>query len=99
MGSGVWTLLRVLIERTAQERSGRWTRSALLSHQAKSLAALRKVALDRSPFYREFHRGLDNQPLEALPVLTKAMMMERFDDIVTDRRVCLADAEAFLRTG
>jgi phenylacetate-CoA ligase len=98
MGSGVWTLLRVLIERTAQERSCQWTRSALLAHQAKSLAALRKFALDRSPFYREFHRGLENQPLEALPVLTKATMMERFDDIVTDRGVRLADAEAFLRT-
>ena len=99
MGSGIWTLIRVLVERSAQERSSRWTRSALLAHQTKSLAALRKFALDRSPFYGEFHRGLENQPLEALPVLTKATMMERFDDIVTDRGVRLADAEAFLRTG
>ena len=53
--------------------------------------------LRRSPFYREFHRGLERRPLEELPILTKAQMMERFDDLVTDRDVRLADAEAYLR--
>ena len=99
MASSLWTLLRVLRERGAQERSCRWTRQQLLSHQRRSLAALRRVALERSPFYREFHRGREHAPLESLPILTKATLMERFDDLVTDRRVRLADAEAFLKSG
>ena len=65
--------------------------------QAHRLAALRRFVLARSPFYQRFHRGLERQPLQALPVLTKATMMEDFDDLVTDRSVRLADAEAFLR--
>ena len=36
------------------------------------------------------------QPLGRLPILTKAEMMEHFDDLVTDRAVRLEDAEAFL---
>lgn len=99
MASSLWTLLRVLRERGAQERSRRWTRPELAAHQAQSLAALRRHALERSPFYREFHRGLEGAPLEALPVLTKATLMERFDELVTDRRIRLAEAEDYLRAG
>jgi phenylacetate-CoA ligase len=61
------------------------------------VAQLRRFALARSPFYREFHRGLEQRPLQDLPILTKAMMMERFDELVTDRAVRLTDAEAYLR--
>ncbi len=99
MSSGIWTLLRVLYERGRQERSCRWTREQLHAHQQRALLALRRRVLEDSPFYREFHRGLENAPLESLPVLTKALLMERFDDLVTDRRVRLADAEAFLKGG
>ncbi len=52
-----------------------------------------------SPFYRDFHRGLEQHPLSALPILTKSQLMERFDDVVTDRRIRLAKAEAYLRNG
>jgi phenylacetate-coenzyme A ligase PaaK-like adenylate-forming protein len=64
-------------------------------HQTRRLARLRRFAAKHSPFYAEFHRGLDDAPLSALPVLTKAMMMERFDEIATDRAIKLADAESF----
>jgi phenylacetate-CoA ligase len=97
--ASLWTLVRVLRERAVQERSCRWTQQQLQLHQAKSLAALRQVVQLRSPFYREFHRGLEHRPLEALPILTKALLMERFDDLVTDRHVRLADAEAYLKAG
>ena len=96
MGSSLWTLLRVLRERGAQERSSRWTRAQLLAHQAKLLTTLRRIAAERSPFYREFHRGFERAPLEELPILTKAILMERFDDLVTDRGIRLVDAEAYL---
>ena len=88
---------RVLWKRTMLERSCRWTRAELERHQARRLAALRAFALARSPFYQRFHRGLERAPLHALPVLTKAVMMENFDDLVTDRAIRLADAEAFLQ--
>ena len=81
-----------------QERSCRWTAARLADHQAKSVARLRQFAVTRSPFYRAFHRGLEQRPLQQLPILTKDEMMERFDDLVTDRDVKLADAEAYLRT-
>jgi hypothetical protein len=37
--------------------------------------------------------------LEALPILTKATLMERFDELVTDRDVRLGDVEAHLASG
>lgn len=94
----LWTLMRVLLERRAQERSCRWTRSHLEQHQARAVAALRHHAYAHSPFYRDFHGGCETAPLQQLPILTKATLMERFDDLVTDRRLRLADVEAFLRS-
>src|SRR5262249_17924516 len=57
---------------------------------------LRKLVAARSPFYQRFHRGLEDRPLDALPILSKATMMENFDDLVTDRGVRLVDAERYL---
>src|SRR5262245_19070233 len=95
----VTTPIRVLWRRRQLERSCRWTRPELERHQQARLRALRQFAIDRSPFYRRLHRGLEQAPLEALPMLTKTAMMEHFDELVTDRRVRLADAEAFLAAG
>jgi putative adenylate-forming enzyme len=91
------TPFRVLWKRHALERACGWTRSELERRQAQRLATLRRFAWERSPFYRRFHAGLENHPLDALPILTKAVMMDNFDDLVTDRAVRLADAEDFLR--
>src|ERR1700682_3612768 len=95
--SGVPTLIRVLIERSIQERTCRWSRAELEAYQSRRLAKLRTFVMARSPFYREFHRGLEARELAALPVLTKAMLMDAFDDVVTDRAIRLADVEKFLR--
>jgi len=99
MSSPSWTLLRVLRERAAQERTCRWTPQQLAEHQAKAVDRLRRFALDRSPFYRAFHRGFEGRPLHELPILTKATMMEHFDALVTDRSLRLDDVEAHLRAG
>ena len=85
-------------ERAIQERSCRWTPERLAGHQQRSVEKLRKHTLAHSPFYREFHRGLERAPLASLPILTKTTLMERFDDLVTDRNVTLADAERYLRS-
>ena len=72
-----------------------WTRPQVLAHQAAELARLRAYALARSPFYRRFHHGRADQPLAELPVLTKALLMEHFDELVTDPAVRLADVRAY----
>lgn len=85
----IW-LRRVLLGRE------RWTRQQLLVHQDRAFRALREFAYARSPFYRRFHKGYENRPLSELPVLTKATMMEHFDEFVTDRALRLKDLEAHL---
>ena len=96
VGAGLLTLLRVGWQRHAQERSCAWSRERLETHQAASLEALRRFVASRSPFYQRFHRGLEQRPLQELPILTKSTLMENFDRLVTDRQVRLADAERYL---
>ncbi len=71
-----------------------WNRQQLEAFQSSELAKLREFAYAHAPFYREFHHGLMDCPLHALPVLTKAVLMEHFDEIVTDPRIRLAEVEA-----
>ncbi len=97
MATDILTLLRVLWTRSRVERSCRWSPAQMEAHQAREVAELRRFAIERSPFYRQFHKGLESRPHSELPILTKATMMESFDDLITDRAVRLADAEVHLR--
>jgi putative adenylate-forming enzyme len=65
----------------------RWQRTQLDAYRARELAKLRAFAWQRSPFYRDFHAGLSGRPLQELPVLTKSLLMEHFDEVVTDRAI------------
>jgi phenylacetate-CoA ligase len=68
---------------TARER---WPRERLERFQQARLEALVRHAAERSPFWAErLPRG--RVRLDELPTLEKAEMMERFDDLVTDRRL------------
>jgi len=67
-----------------------------LAERDAALERLIRFARAASPFYAEFHKGFEGAPLEALPILTKATMMEHFDDLLTDRRIRLADVERHL---
>lgn len=87
-------MLNVLWEVGRLRRRERWTREMLEAHQAAQLRRLREFAYERSPFYHEFHRGLQDAPLSELPVLTKSLLMERFDTLVTDPRIRLAGVQA-----
>src|SRR5512134_1231416 len=89
-------LLHTLEELRKHER---WTPQQLEAHRAKALQDLRQYAYARSPFYQKFHKGLMARPLHELPVLTKAMMMEHFDELVTDRTLHLEDVRAFAAEG
>ena len=96
MAGNLLTILRVVWNRRALERSCGWTRTELRERQSAAVADLRRFARERSPFYRQFHKGLDEAPLADLPVLSKRTLMENFDDLVTDRAVRRRDAETFL---
>ena len=87
---------RVLHHRRSFRQRDLWSRQRLLAHQARALTTLRKFTYAHSPFYRKFHSGLVDRPLEDLPVLTKAELMRNFDDVVTDRAIRLADIEEHL---
>ncbi len=97
--SNFLTIPRVLWRRRTLERACRWSRAELLTHQNSAVIRLRRFAIAHSPFYRRFHAGLESRPLSELPVLSKPLLMQNFDDVVTDRSVRLADAEAFLAGG
>lgn len=75
----------------------RWPRSDLEAYQGRELAKLRAFACRRSGFYRDFHTGLSGRPLQELPVLTKSLLMEHFDEVVTDRAVRRDLVEEHLR--
>ncbi len=87
---------RVVAMRWGLRARERWTRSELETHCQAAERELRAFAYERSPFYRRFHEGLFDRPLDELPVLTKGTVMERFDELVTDRAVRLADVETHL---
>ena len=73
----------------------RWPREQLIRFQQERLEALVAHARAHSPYYRE-RIGGGPAELAALPVLDKATLMERFDDIVTDRRLCRDELLAHL---
>jgi phenylacetate-CoA ligase len=89
-------IARVLWLRRVLRRRERWSRAQVEDYQRRKLAALRSHAVLRSPFYQRFHQGLRDRPLAELPVLTKAMLLDHFDEITTDPALHLDDLEAYL---
>ncbi len=92
-------MLKLLHTLEQLRKHERWTPSQLANHQATALLELRKYAYARSPFYQRFHKNLMERPLAELPVLTKAMLMENFDDLVTDRALHLENVRRFAEEG
>jgi putative adenylate-forming enzyme len=95
-GRTVALFLSVLYRRSQLRRHDSWHSDRLKYHQSRQLARLRDYAYIRSPFYSRFHAGLQQTPLSELPVLTKSVLMENFDDIVTARDVRLGEVDEYL---
>lgn len=89
-------IANILWQRRQRHRHDRWTRRHLQTYQIQVLDRLRTYAYALSPFYQQFHNGLFHRPLHELPVLTKAMLMEHLDDVVTDRTIRVHNVEAYL---
>lgn len=82
------------------ERLG-WDADRIRLHQTDRLRSLLARAADGSPFHAERLAGVDADRFELddlprLPVMTKREMMDRFDDVVTDRRLTRPLVEAHL---
>ncbi len=86
-------ILRLLAQMQQFRQHDQWTRQQLESYQQEKLHQLRTAVYERSPFYQRFHHGLMDRPLQELPVLTKAMLMEHFDTLVTDRSIHLHEVQ------
>src|SRR5262245_49976902 len=75
-----------------------WSRDRLIDQQERGLHATLRHAVETSPYYRDVLGSsmTAGSTLEALPILTKATLMEQWDRIVTDPRLRLAEAEAHM---
>ena len=89
--------------RRAPEQIARlgWSAAQIAARQREGLRALLAHALERSPFHARRLRGVDPARFELadlprLPVMTKAEMMDAFDEVLTDRRLSRALAEQAL---
>jgi hypothetical protein len=88
MGWTFWFLRQVLRLRGRNRQAPERT----LGLGESRVNQLLRYAADRSPFYRERFQGIDLQHcrLSDLPPLSKAEAMDRFDALVTDRRITRA---------
>ncbi|MFJ6079425.1 phenylacetate--CoA ligase family protein [Pseudarthrobacter sp. NPDC092419] len=93
----LWLMARVLFLRAAWKPRDHWDAGRISEHQEGSLRRLRAAAYAGSEFYRRHHAGLQNAPLDQLPPVTKADLMENFDQAVTAPGLKLADVENHLR--
>lgn len=90
----IYTTLRILHALENLHQHEHWTRSQVEAYQTQALHVLRKYAYAHSRFYQQFHNGLFDRPLQELPVLTKSMMMEHFDTLVTDPAIHMDEVRA-----
>lgn len=89
---------RVVFLRAAWRKRDRWDAARIAEHQDHALQELRRAAYAGSEFYRRHHTGLHDAPLDQLPPVTKADLMEHFDEAVTTPDLRRADLEAHLRS-
>lgn len=89
---------RVLFLRATWRRRDHWDAERITANQERALQELRRAAYAGSEFYRRHHAGLQEAPLGQLPSVTKAQLMEHFDEAVTTPDLRLADLENHLRS-
>jgi phenylacetate-coenzyme A ligase PaaK-like adenylate-forming protein len=89
-------LLVSALDAIRTERTGR---SLIASRQRQRLAELVSYARTHSPYFKQFYQGLPGviKQVTALPVTSKTVLMERFDDWVTDRAVSKSTVRAFIQ--
>lgn len=91
--------LQVLLKLREWRQHEHWSRPQLATYQAAALQQMREYAYLHSRFYQQFHKGLFQSPLQELPILTKAMMTEHFDELVTDPTIHLEAVRSYAASG
>lgn len=89
-------ILKILQLRSRLRKRYSWNRDQVLMYQQSQLNKLRQFAYAHSGYYREFHKGLYNARLEELPVLTKKMLMQNWNDVVTDKELHIDEIKSFI---
>jgi len=77
-------------------RRERWSPAELQAFQRRQLSLLVHYATEHSPFYRDLYERVPESgaiDLKELPTVSKAEMMDNFDQFVTDPRVRLEQVE------
>lgn len=87
----------LLFLRARWRRRDHWDARRIAAHQERALGDLRHAAYAGSEFYRRHHAGLFDAPLALLPAVTKADLMNNFDQTVTVPGLRLAEVEDHLR--
>lgn len=82
----------------AARQRDQWTARQLASWRQDSARRAAGWAREHSAYYAESFRRWDGKRLETLPVLTRSDYLERWDDIVTDKRLTRQRVGAFLAT-
>lgn len=82
---------------------GRMARSSpkrIQKVQQRRLRHLLEYAIENSPFYRNHLRNVDpkNVQLRDLPTTNKSLLMDHFNEVVTDPNLHLDDLQQFLET-
>lgn len=90
-------LSELLVLRSRWKRRNSWSPTEIRSHQEKALQDLRQATYAGSEFYRQHHAGKFDAPLSQLPPVTKADLMNHFDDALTVPELRLAEVEEHLR--
>jgi len=78
-----------------------WDGKTLRLHQKEALRNLVSHALEHSPFYGKLYRSRGVGPdskLGDLPPVSKTLLMEHFDEVVTDRRLKLGKIRQHMET-
>src|SRR5207245_10827103 len=72
----------------------KWPAERIKVERQQRLRSLIRVAKEKSPWHRERRKNVDadsitEADLDKLPVMTKADLMNNFDEIITDKRLSL----------
>lgn len=93
---GFTGLIKLIFRVRALKTREKWSVEKIKRYQEQELQKLRQFAYQHSPFYKQFHKGLEDRPLRELPILTKKQLMQSWNDVVTDRSLRLEEVQQFL---
>lgn len=95
-------LLSLLWKLYQLKRNEHKTREQILALQEKRCKKLLRYAYEHSPYYRKRweeagirKEQLENLPLSSFPTMNKELLMEHFDEIVTNSKITQAELRRF----